>query len=40
MEAFRSTAGSATNGMDAPLEPGTVNRFGGVGVPVVVTALS
>jgi hypothetical protein len=40
MEAPRSTAGSATRGMDAPVDPGTVNWFGGVGVPEVVTALS
>ena len=40
IEAPRSTAGSATSGMDAPVDPGTVNWFGGVGVPEVVTALS
>ena len=40
MEAPRSTLGSATSGMDAPTPPGTVNWFGGVGVPEVVTALS
>jgi hypothetical protein len=39
IDAVRSTTGSATSGMDAPVEPGTVNWFGGV-VPEVVTALS